>query len=45
MAGAFAEQLAIRDSLDDDGRIRVLLDVLGRQVSISTHYDNVLPLA
>ena len=45
MAGAFAEQLAILDSLDDDGRIRVLLDVLGRQVSISTHYTNVLPLA
>jgi len=45
MAGAFAEQLAILDSLDDDGRIRVLLDVLGRQVSISTHYNNVLPLA
>ena len=45
MAGAFAEQLAILDSLDDDGRIRVLLDVLGRQVSISTHYNSVLPLA
>lgn len=45
MAGAFAEQLAILDSLDDDGRIRVLLDVLGRQVSISTHYSNALPLA
>jgi transcriptional antiterminator RfaH len=45
MAGPFAEQLAILDSLDDNARVRVLLDVLGRKVSIATHSSNVLPLA
>jgi transcriptional antiterminator RfaH len=45
MAGAFAEQLAILESMDDAGRVRVLLDILGRKVSIATHSNNVLPLA
>jgi transcription antitermination factor NusG len=44
MAGPFAEQLAILDHLDDSGRVRVLLDILGRQVAISTEANNVLPL-
>jgi len=44
MAGPFAEQLAILDDLDDAGRVRVLLDILGRQVVISTAANNVLPL-
>jgi transcription elongation factor/antiterminator RfaH len=44
MAGPFAEQLAILDDLDDSGRVRVLLDILGRQVAISTTANNVLPL-
>jgi len=44
MAGAFAEQLATLESMNDAGRIRVLLDVLGREVSISTHRHNVLPV-
>jgi transcription elongation factor/antiterminator RfaH len=44
MAGPFAEQLAILDQLDDSGRVRVLLDILGRQVAISTASNNVLPL-
>jgi transcription elongation factor/antiterminator RfaH len=44
MAGPFAEQLAILDHLDDCGRVRVLLDILGRQVAISTAANNVLPL-
>ena len=44
MAGPFAEQLAILDHLDDSGRVRVLLDILGRQVAISTDANNVLPL-
>jgi len=35
MAGPFAEQL----------RVRVLLDILGRKVSIATYTNNVLPLA
>jgi transcription elongation factor/antiterminator RfaH len=44
MAGPFAEQLAILDELDDAGRVRVLLDILGRQVAISTAANNVLPV-
>jgi transcription elongation factor/antiterminator RfaH len=45
MAGPFAEQLAILDELDDTGRVRVLLDILGRQVAISTAANNVLPVS
>jgi transcription antitermination factor NusG len=44
MAGPFAEQLAILDELDDTGRVRVLLDILGRRVAISTEANNVLPV-
>jgi transcriptional antiterminator RfaH len=44
MAGPFAERLAILDHLDDSGRVRVLLDILGRQVAISTAANNILPL-
>jgi transcriptional antiterminator RfaH len=43
MAGPFAEQLAMLDDLDDTGRVRVLLDILGRRVAISTAVNNVLP--
>jgi transcriptional antiterminator RfaH len=43
MAGPFAEQLAVLDHLDDTGRVRVLLDILGRQVAIWTEANNVLP--
>jgi transcription elongation factor/antiterminator RfaH len=45
LAGPFAEQLAVLDHLDGAGRVRVLLDILGRQVAISTAANNVLPLA
>ena len=45
MAGAFAEHLAILDHLDDSGRVRVLLDILGRQVTVSTAANNVLPVS
>ena len=34
-AGPFAEQLGILDRLDDSGCIRVLLNILGRQVPVS----------
>jgi transcriptional antiterminator RfaH len=44
MAGPFAEQLAILDDLDDTGRVRVLLHILGRKVAISTRANNVLPI-
>ena len=43
-AGPFAERLAILQHLDDSGRIRVLLDILGRQVLVSTGYGSVLPV-
>jgi transcriptional antiterminator RfaH len=45
MAGPFAEHLAILENLDDCGRVRVLLDILGRQVAISTAANNVLPIS
>ena len=45
LAGPFADQLAILDHLDDSGRVRVLLDILGRQVTISTESNNLMPLA
>ena len=43
MAGPFAEQLATLDDLVDSGRVRVLLNILGRRVAISTDVNNVLP--
>jgi transcription elongation factor/antiterminator RfaH len=42
MAGPFAEQLAILEYLDDSGRVQVLLEILGRQVAISTGANNVV---
>ncbi|HWD58314.1 MAG TPA: transcriptional activator RfaH [Stellaceae bacterium] len=45
LAGAFAEQLATLESMDDSGRIHVLLDILGRKVSISTDRQHVFPIA
>jgi transcription elongation factor/antiterminator RfaH len=45
MAGPFADHLAILDRLDDSGRVRVLLELMGRQVSISAHCNDVFPLA
>jgi transcription elongation factor/antiterminator RfaH len=45
MAGPFAEELAILDHLDDAGRVRVLLNILGRQVQITTEASNILPIA
>lgn len=44
-AGPFAEQLAVIDRLDDSGRIRVLLHLLGRQVRVLTDGKNALPIA
>ena len=45
MAGAFADRLAILDELDDVGRVRVLLDILGRKVSVYTDSNNLLPIS
>jgi transcriptional antiterminator RfaH len=41
--GPFAERLAILEQLNDSGRIRVLLNLLGRQVPISMDSSDVLP--
>src|SRR5262249_30264823 len=34
IAGPFAEQLGILDQLDDSNRIRLLLNIMGRTVSV-----------
>jgi transcription elongation factor/antiterminator RfaH len=44
IAGPFAEQLATLHRLDDAGRVQVLLNILGRQVAVSTDANNLLPL-
>jgi transcription antitermination factor NusG len=44
-AGPFAEQLGILDRLDDSGRIRVLLNIFGRQVAVCLNRTHVLPAA
>jgi transcription elongation factor/antiterminator RfaH len=44
-AGPFAEQLGIIDRLDDSGRIRVLLNLFGRQVPVCVSQTQALPAA
>ena len=44
-AGPFAEQLGILDRLDDSGRIRVLLNIFGRQVPVYLNQAHALPAA
>lgn len=44
-AGPFSEQLGIFDGLDDRGRIRVLLDILGRKVPVRLSKGQALPAA
>lgn len=44
LAGPFADQLATLEHLDDNGRVRVLLEMLGRKVSISTAAEDLFPL-
>jgi transcription elongation factor/antiterminator RfaH len=44
MSGPFVEHLAILEQLDDSGRVRVLLDILGRQVAVSTAVKNLMPV-
>jgi transcriptional antiterminator RfaH len=40
-AGAFADQLAVIERLDDAGRVRVLLEIVGGQVPVSLRRDYV----
>jgi transcription elongation factor/antiterminator RfaH len=44
LAGPFADQLATLEQLDDLGRVRVLVEMLGRKVPISTAAENLFPL-
>jgi len=44
LAGPFADQLAVLEHLDESGRTRLLIDILGRKVSISTGASNLFPL-
>jgi len=41
VAGAFADQLATIERLDDAGRVRVLLDIINRRVAVSMARDFV----
>jgi transcription elongation factor/antiterminator RfaH len=42
--GPFAERLAILEHLDDSGRVRVLLELLGQKVHVSMDRNNLLPV-
>ncbi len=44
-AGPFADQLATLDRIDDSGRIRVLLGMLGRKVQVHMSLNYALPAA
>jgi len=44
MSGPFADRLAILDRLDGSGRVQVLLELMGRQISTSVDYTDLLPV-
>jgi transcription elongation factor/antiterminator RfaH len=44
-AGALAGQIATIEALDDGGRVRVLLSLLGAEQSVSVRADQLAPLA
>ena len=43
IAGPFAERLATCERLDDQGRARVLLEIMGAQVSVQVRRDYLIP--
>jgi transcriptional antiterminator RfaH len=45
LAGPFAEQLGVLDRLDDAGRVRVLLDIMGGGVPVQIRREFVAPAA
>jgi transcription antitermination factor NusG len=45
MAGPFAERLGILDRLDDSGRVRVLLEIMGGHVPVVIERDYVVATA
>lgn len=44
LAGPFADRLAVLEELDGSGRVRVLLEILGRQVRMTTEVRHLMPL-
>jgi transcription antitermination factor NusG len=45
LAGPFADALGQLDQLDDRGRVRVLLDIMGGKVAVSLHRSSLAPVA
>lgn len=45
VAGPFAEQLGVFEHLDDGGRVRVLLEMMGAWYPVSVRRGDVLPVA
>jgi len=43
VAGPFAEQLATLDRLDDSGRVRVLLEIMGGPVPVQIAREYIIP--
>ena len=43
IAGPFAEQLGILDRLDDSGRIRVLLKIMGGTIPVQVPRNYAIP--
>ena len=43
VAGPFAEQLGILDRLDDSGRIRVLLQIMGGTIPVQVPRNYAIP--
>ena len=44
-SGPFADLVGTLERLDDDGRVRVLLDILGRSVSVALRCEALMPAA
>jgi transcriptional antiterminator RfaH len=42
LAGPFAEQLGVLSRLDDNGRVRVLLEIMGGRVPVDTRRELVI---
>ncbi|MFY9628091.1 MAG: transcription termination/antitermination NusG family protein [Methylocystis sp.] len=45
IAGPFAEALGVLDSLDDRGRVEVLLNIMGGDIRVKMHRDWIEPAA
>ena len=44
LAGAFAEQIGILQRLDDNGRVRLLLDIMGGEIGVTLPSAALVPL-